>query len=615
MADNEDLLAGMPEDEPLPKNVRSEPLTMQERFFAQNLFDTQPTRRQAYLKKLGFEMNPKNDNEYRPIGALDSGWAEIDPGVSAYFKKGGIKELGKDFTDVVWDFAENAVVAPVARAAGQLGGMGAGAMTANPAGILAGRVAGGIAGGAAAKAGSEILKKEAGDLLLDENIPLDKGAAAVQSLVTGTFAGIGPAAKVGWNKLKAAKAAMKAEAIKNVAKATGGEATAEVFEEAVKHPERFTREAVDGANERLLNVHKQLFGVDPDQALTMRSTRQINPESAFGKAVKPLNDRATAEINRLSTEAAANWKVSDIVGETNKHIMQLSQKFSRTQEEDAALKYLKGKVAELYSKVKKPAGGAITDAEINYGQGRQFLKSIQDDAFNREIPGSSFLKQIAGNLREIADKKAEALGSKLPEINAQRAKILSTFETARQKLTPQKLLTTYTGKNSPMKVDTEVALRQVDDVLGTQYGEMSRTGALQSVIENVYKTSAPAGSSRVLGAGIVGGATGLVGGAGAGAALGGMTGAGAIPGAILGAGVGAAAGARKAVMLANPEVAIKDLIEARASQMAAEAAQRAPMTLRSQVGATATGQALSRSLRGSAQPTSSLDLLEGMPDE
>jgi hypothetical protein len=598
--------------------VRTTPLTMEERLIVQNLFDTQPKRRKQYMEQLGFELDPSDTNKYRPLGSQLDFTAEIDPGISVLYTPGGLgkkiqaiaKETGMDVLDLLGDVGQSFV-----SAAGQKAGASAGAMAGSKVpvvGNVIGGLLGGITGGALGQAVADEAKEHIGNLYLDKNIPDDMKMRAVSALMAGFV----PVAMQGMGKgvkqLKSGWLAMRAKSISNAAQSSAG-VTDELLNKAVKSPEMFTPEAVDGATKRLGETYKGIFGVADNTVATPKSTRAIAPDSVFGQAVKPLNQQADAELNRLALEPAANWKASDLLGPINSKIDELASKFSRSAEEDAALKYLKGKKSFIENKAKEvlaagPArakesvslGGipitgkkasvtapkaaprtfdedAIMNTEFDFKQGRQFLKTIQDDAFNRELPGSSILSQYAGGLRQAADAKAGALGSKLPEINAKRSEILGLFEQAKTALSPQKLTQAFIGDDTIAKQETQLLLQRLEQAgVAPGISNAVETGAMQRVLENAYKNPKPFGSGRVMGSMMSEGLSGGLKGAGIGGFAGSTVGA-PVPGAVIGGLTGLVSGAKRGAMMARPEVAIPALTENLAKQRALEAAMAAPL--------------------------------------
>lgn len=595
-----------PFEEETKKPGRTLPLDDNERMVVQNFFDTQPKRRAAYLKQLGFELNPENDNEYRPIGSEGS-FAEIDPGFEAYTKPGSIQkfaeEFAKDVGDITWDLAEGALVAKTGAAAGALGaGLGA---AGGPLGATAGSLLGLFTGGVAGKAGSEALKEYAGDIYLDESIPADAKLVGVQALLSGAAPliakGVGAAGKEGMRKFLQ----MRKDAIVNAAKAAGGGVTPELLEKAGKNPEMFTPEAVKDSTERLTSEYKRIFGVAPDKAITAKSTRQMG--GVLGDAVRPLNEAADREMAILSANPEANWSVEEITAPMKRTAEKLTNKFSLNEDEKAALKYLRGKIGEVQDKA------AIPDAPgkyrpLTFMEGREVLKVLQDDAFNQEVPGSKFLAQVAGakNLRGLADEKAARLGSPLPQINAKRSEILATFEEAKSALKPTSITAAFLGNDNISKLNIRNTLSKVDALAGTKLSESIETGALQQAVENIYKNPQAFGSGRVkpsmLAGAVKQGVVGAALGGGAGAPIG-MS----LPGAVVGGVGGAVRGALNAADLSQPEKVIP-MIGKLSSKIAALDSPATPGNLLQQ--ALATG-----SQQGTAQAAGRSDMVSGKPPQ
>jgi len=634
MADENDPFAGINlVDESAQPAVRTTPLTMEERLIVQNIFDTQPARRAQYMKQLGFEIDPNDTNKYRPLGSDLEFQAEIDPGTSILFAPGGLKEkvkavaaeTGKDILDLVGD-AASSLLSTGAQQAGAALGRGAGS-AAGPKGMIVGTVIGGITGGALGQQAAEEAKTSIGDLYLDANIPPDRKIQAVQAVI----AGVAPVmiqkgakvAKQGFQGLLS----MRANAIANAAKSAGGGVTDDLLAKATQNPEMFTKEAVEGATERLGKTYKDIFGIADDKAITPKSTRALAPDSLFGKAVAPLNKDATEEVAKLAKMPEANWKASDLIGPLNSKIDELASKFSRTAEEDAAFKYLKGAKAEIENKAKSQlsamaksgessitSGGItltsknakprapsfsedkIANTEFNFKQGREFLKKLQDDAFDREVPGSGYLKQYAGGLRQLADEKAGALGSKLPEINAKRSQILGLFDQAKSAITPQKLTSAFIGDDTIAKQDTQLILKAMEDMgIAPGVSNAIESGAMQRVLENAYKNPKAFGSGRVQGAMISEGLAGGVKGGLGGAAVGSMVGA-PQAGALVGGVTGLARGVKQGAMMARPEVAIPALAENLAKQRALQAAIEQPLAQQASIPVQQAGQTMMRNI-------------------
>lgn len=568
MADQGGLLAGVEFEE---DNFRKEPITNEERLIVQNLFDTQPERRMAYLKKIGFEMNPKDDNKIRPLGS-DISWdnaAEIDPGILDTFKKGGFgalaKESFKDMTDVGWDM----VIQNAASAGGATIGATGGATTGSVVpgvGTAAGGLVGGVLGGAAGNVASEALKVAAGDLLLDESIPADKGLMAVQSLTVGAMPSILKGVTKGGLGVVQGALNLRKQSIIAAAKRAGNGLTDVMIDRAAKNPEMFTEEAVQGASQRLTGTYKHIFGIDPKDALTPKLAKKIQPDSVFGQKLAPLNRAANEEISALAMMPEASFKGSELLGPVDSAIMRLSGKADRTVDENAALNYMKSKRTVIVENLKKdvPATAKFDpyNAQMDFRSGREILKVMQDDSFNRELPGSSVIGQIAGGFRQIADDKAAAVGSKLPEINQTRSDILSVFDEARANLTPSKMEKAFVGEENIAKGEAQLALSNMDQLFGSDFSRQVEDGSLQAQVLKAYKLNKNQGSGGTNAAMVSGAINGATKGAGVGAVAGLAVPGMSKPAAIAGAIGGAAVGARNAVLTSTPERAMNAVVGA-----------------------------------------------------
>jgi len=530
-----------------PAAKSPEPLDTVQRMIIQNIFDTQLDKKKSYLKQLGFEVNPDDDNEYRPIGNKGE-YAEIDPGFSAYFKKGGLSELAKDFGDVSFD---SALVAPAVGAGAKAGGVAGGALTgANPGGIGFGAMVGTILGGAAGASVAEAVKQVAAETLLDESIPINMKSAALQALINGIAPEIGKGIRTGTQVVNRAWLKERQKAIITAATSSGQGVTGELLEKAAKNPENFTKEAVEGANGRLKESFKEIFGLD--SPLQLKAPEDIRG-GVFGAKINPLNEAANIEIEKLALDPRASFKVSEIKEPLSIIADRLANKFDRSQEEAQALKYIKGKIALLEKK-------ETTNGMINFKQGREFLSAIQKDAFDRDIPGSGIIRKAVGGtedgMRGIFDRKAAAAGSSLPEINANRSQILKTYNTIQEALTPQNIQSAFVGNDTIRKSMVRDAAAEMDQVLGTQLSQSIETGAMQRVVEQLYSNPQAFGSGRVIPEALRGAAKGALSGAGAGTAVGFAVGNPAA-GAAVGALGGAARGAQRATALASPDRAIR----------------------------------------------------------
>lgn len=611
------------------------PLDRVQRLALQNLFDTQPKRREAYLKKLGYEMNPKDDNEYRPVGS-DGSWGEIDHGFIKEFKKGwvsnqgkgvlsqlggGVKNVASEAEKDVEDIGYDASISGPAVAAGISAGTAASAPLAAASGAGAPVIAGigAVLGGAIGNAAAEKVKQFAGDLLLDEHIPVENGPLIVQSLMTSVapmmLKGGKRLAKEGWDVFLRARR----DAIVNAAKQSGGGLTEEILNKAIKSPEMFTKEAVDGANTRLTDQYKVLFGLE--DPLRIKAPDQLKGNSLFGKTMAPLHAQANSEIARLSEEPAGNFSAQELNGPLISKLDELTNKFRRTPEEDQAISFLKKEIADINKKGDK--------GPINFKDARDYLSSVQKEISQKDAMGN-FLHP-AGNvlapafgggedgLLNIINSRAEQLGSKLPQINAQRARVYQAYQTASKELTPQVMTSAFIGDDKPKKQLVQGVFGELDNVLGTNLSQRVEDGQMQAAIENMYKNPKGFASGRVnaemVKEGIKQGMVGMAGGTAIGAPAGvpGM-----IAGGTLGAIGGAAKGAHHASMMASPERALEALGKTAGQITSSEASLAKPTEtsyieqLASQLAGRRAGEAISPKPSPSPVKSSSTDPLNAI---
>lgn len=541
-----------------------------QRFIIQNLFDTQPKRREAYLKKLGYEMNPKNDNEYRPIGSEKS-YSEIDPGFEAYFQKGGLKEFAKDMGDVAFDFG---VAGPATIAGGSAGAL-AGGPFAIPAAIL---------GGAGGNAAAEGVKKAAGDLMLDENVPIDKQGLVLQSLFAGiapkVLTGAGKIAKEGWHAVLTAQK----NAIVNAAVKSGGGLTEEILDKAVKNPEMFSKESVKNASGKLKEIYKNIFGMEDPLKL---DTPDRITGGAFGKKMNELNLLANAEVEKLSKDPAANFtyqEISQPLIERYKALQARVDSGTADADQEAALGFLKEKITQLKDKTFK---GKDT---IDFKTAREYLSARQREISNnaKSLPnetsyGRALIPAFGGDdgILSVVNSKASSLGSNLPSVNAQRSRVLKAYNTATEALTPTNITNAFIGADSVKKQLIQDASKEIDSVLGTQFVPALESGAMQRVVENLYTNPKGFGSGRVNPQIIQGAIKGAASGGMAGAAAGGlgMGRTGAVVGGLIGGVGGGATGAMNAARMASPEAALEALRRNSARINAIESSLSSPQSL------------------------------------
>lgn len=221
----------------------------------------------------------------------------------------------------------------------------------------------------------------------------------------------------------------------------------------------------------------------------------------------------------------------------------------------------------------------LRGVQINFKDGRDFLKVIQDDFFNQEKLGKSTVAKFAGELRKIADVKAASVGSKLPEINAARSKALDLANRATEALKPRRVLAAYApGGETIDKLSTRQILGEIDAFAGTQYAPQFEDLTNKAIFDAAYTSTKPMASGRVNAAALAEGLKQAKVYGATGAAIGAVAPG---PGPIVLGSVGAAGGfmkgAAQGAAMANPEFALKKLGEKSLQAEVAAKAAEAPI--------------------------------------
>lgn len=526
MAENEldaQLLAGVDEttdvaaldkqlladDGELP--IKSGPIDPWQRIIIQNIFDTQPKRRAAYLEKLGYEMSPKDDNLYRPMGAQHAYDMEIDPGGIGngrqYMRKGGLKEAAQDMGDVVWD-----VLSGIPQeAAGVAGGvMGA---PAGPVGAVAGR---GI-GRATMYQAFEGVKDQIGNQLLEKDMPPDMTLRYTQmALQAAAPEIIGKGLQGG---VKVARGAVEAigKGVRHMAGLGGGKISETIMTAIKKNPKLFSdKGALAAAGENVQGMIDNLMGSEATQTA---NPRKLPATSAFGQKLQELEVGKKAAISRLSSNRDAMPTVQQIIDPLEQQIDRLADTPGKSEEEMRALGYLKNKVAQIQKDLMPPQPknvkpeidlitGAVAPSKIGmkpdqvrvpFNVADDILTRIQDDVFDETVAAPKVLADAARNMRIATQAHAAKFEPEYAMLKEQQSKIFDAYAAAKPMITKAAAMRTIVGgetKGTSADVTqrgmTE-ALHQVDEALGTKFYDSLRTGQIQN---QVYSAMEAAGRSR-----------------------------------------------------------------------------------------------------------------------
>jgi len=495
---------------------RKQPLSDMQRFIVKNIFDTQPERRRQYMKELGFELDKEGEG-YRMLGDKQSQFIPLDPGISAYFGKGGFSELRKDVTDLSWDLG---VAGPLeAAGAVKLGTAGAAAGTAVAPG--AGTVIGGVGGAFTGAAGgayiSEAAKAIVGDIILDEDIPLDNRELFINTMMSGGFAGFGKFVKYAGSFLnkKNRKAVQEAfsEAVKN---SSTGEISEEMMSQIFANPEKFTKEAAEKGTKNLLNLADELFGTGPDVA---RSTNQIKGGIAK-KRLEELNGVEDEVYKRLKDDPAARFdldEIDKIESDIIKHWMSNTSSLGNMNY-DAARNLLKREKERLIKAAKyekpEPTKIQMTDdpfenfkrgvesipkekvdpkGYVSFEQMEKFKRNLQDlgyDAAGNDlmVRGAAEIRSGAHIFRDAIRKKAEVIGAQdYLDVKDAQASVLNAYNNLRKVANEKTIHKAYLGNDDVSKQIVQRQVEELDSVLGTNLKQELETGRLQQLVTQAYR--------------------------------------------------------------------------------------------------------------------------------
>lgn len=488
-----------------------------QRFVTKNFFDTQPKRRAAYLKRLGYELKPGSMEEYRPMGS-DGNYQPIEPDntvlgfipVYNLFTEDGRKELGRDLGDIAFDTVVAGPATGIGAQIGAMGGRGVG-MAGGPVGAVLGTVGGASAGAAAGNVAAEAAKTGIGDFFLDESVPIDLQETTYQSLAAGALAGVGQAGSSmiqAWKKAgaKGIQASLKEAAVRK----SNGTWNMELANDLAKNPEKYTPEAVKGANNKLLTLSDDIFGTSAERP---KSTRDLKGGVAKN-AIDPLNRRADLEIDKLALNPEANFTVEELAKTLRDRVAPLANKRFKTQDEERALKFFQDEVDDLLRKTEISGpmnqslnrigeeGASLPSSgygELTFKEGRDLLKRWQNAAYEEgAVKDNGIVKSVTHGLKELADVKAGGIGSDLPAINEKRSKILTTYSNMQSLIKDGSMQSAFVGKDSIAKERVKRMFSEMDSVLDTNMSQEIESTQFRAAVERVYESPSAFGSGSVI---------------------------------------------------------------------------------------------------------------------
>lgn len=355
---------------------------LKDRAFIQLFFDTQPKKKKAYLKQIGFEMNPDDDNEIKPIGSNDP-WIPIDPGgflnFSQYRKGGttlldhikrkpdgtlamdsgaykaeseGIKEFRNDMMEAFVDTMAGGAIELGGQIGGGIAAIGAGVTTAG-AGAAPGYWGGRSAGRALTFNMIESIKDHFADEILKENIPIDGAIRMMQTTVQSALPEvIGKAGPIVLKKT-ADKFHAVSQAARNMMNLGDGKISDIVWDKIKANPTLYA------STEYLRSAKNTL----DEYALKFRgssSDGKGNPDfwsSIFGDKMTEFEKQRIESVTKLSQDPNASVRAGDIYEMLMTKSRALMNKSIVSDSDAADAKWLADKAADFKKNYTKTIPG------------------------------------------------------------------------------------------------------------------------------------------------------------------------------------------------------------------------------------------------------------------
>jgi hypothetical protein len=553
----------------------AQPITTLDRLIMTTLFDTQPKRRAEYLKQKGWELDPKDDNNIRPIGTSGPYDSQIDPGGFLNFKqyynpktggwKPGTAEFTKDAGEGIMDIVQGAIIEGGGDTAGLIGALGAGAATGG-AGVGPGFLVGRAAGRAGTYEFIEAFKDKLGNYFTDNDIPPDQKLRAMQAGIQSVAPEIVGAAAKGGLKV-AAKAAgktfdMASSGFKKLLNIGGGNVDPEAIKALIKNPEKFANEEyLKNATSQINDTINTIYGKELGEARP-KNFFELGKASPLVQKMDALESAKRTEVAKLTGRKEADTTLEELISPLQEMVYSIDGNPNKSINDKATAKYLKTKIADLTKfGVKAEGQQPNMSTKLPFTTMDQVIGKFQKDIYNKSGERNEWadaVEGVVGRLNSQLKTKADEvyvrdLGFPSVDVakknglhglspytmaNAEQSKIfdytnnviLPNLDTNR--VTRTIFSGTPKGTSADkIALDTGAAVQHLDELLGTNiYGDL-QTGQLQNnLYQAMQKSRLPRGSGGLL----TGAATGAALGGAAGAPIG-MAGPGAIAGGVAGA--------------------------------------------------------------------------------
>lgn len=479
-------------------------LSLRDRLISTLIFDTQPKKRAAYLKRQGFELNPKDDNLFRVLGSKDDNWYKIDPGgVFDYsqYKKGGMSEFGKDALEGVLDFLQGGVT--------EAAGSGAALATAG------GTMGAGIPAAPVARVGGRIamfnaiegVKDKIGDLFLDEEIPTDYALRATQTAIQGVGPEAIQAAAKGSVKALSGAFSGVSKGVRNLLKIGDGKIGVQAWEALKRDPALIADEnALRNASSTVDSAVERLLGGQNKQTADFSSSvfqEKMTPlETARKEAASELDQRISIEPARLK----AFFQKAKI---------DLEQPLIKSQRRQDSIKYIDDLISQVDQIMPKgkPGEAARQAPRIPFSKVDEMVKELQSDLYSKKLLNSDWrdaIKKVVDGpqgLNSLLKQAADQAGSPYSKIKSQEAQLFQAYDNLVQNVDVNKARRFVIGDDfldpkftstDPIAKNFRLAVEEADQVLGTKIGDSLKSGQIQGQFWKSIADSGPRGSGGFL---------------------------------------------------------------------------------------------------------------------
>lgn len=483
-------------------------LSLKDRLVATLIFDTQPKRRAAYMDRIGFELNPKNDNLVKPKGAPDSAYFPIDPGglfdFNQYFKKGGGSEFTKDIAEGVMDLLQGTATeasGDVGATAAALSGVG---LPAVPVARAAGRVA--------MYNAIEKYKDNIGDMFLDKEIPVDYALRATQSAIQSVAPEAIAAGAKGIGKGLAKAFEYTSKGVRNLLSIGDGTINNQAWEFLKKNPQALAnREALQSAGTDIDSTVERLIGGQN------KSTADFN-SSIFAEKMSPIEALRKQEAEKLDSKVQLD--LNKFIKGLDEAKLKLSSPVYKSTERQDGIQWIDQAKKQIQSRIEDMTGGLPSQPgqtiTIPFSQADEMVREMQNDLYSKRL----LTKDWRNAVKEVVDGPnglntqlkgiATQLGSPYAQLKQKESQMFSAFENAANNVDTRKARAFIFGDDltNPKGTNTDTiarnfrtAVEDASNVLGVDMATPLKNGQiLNNIFTNIEKTG-PRGSGGALAAG------------------------------------------------------------------------------------------------------------------